>query len=142
MAQSGGHSCQMRVKPRSIVVTLAVALAFLAAVVVAVRATPAVAEWRIDGASGIVNAILHGENTVFADGYTADGFRAVEPGMTREEVHELLGSPLESWDGTGDSTWDAAERWSLSPGDSRYRFRAVYYRDGRVVAKRGEFVVD
>ncbi|MFQ5524832.1 MAG: outer membrane protein assembly factor BamE [Thermoanaerobaculia bacterium] len=122
---------------RAIVAVLALALV----AALAVRAAPGVAEWAIDGGNGFLNGVLFGEDTVFADGYTAEAFRRVEAGMTRDEVHTLLGEPLATW--TAERIdWNRADRWSLSPGDTHYRMRTVYYAGDRVVEKIGQFYAD
>jgi hypothetical protein len=79
------------------------------------------------------------EDTVWADRYTDDGFRAVGLGMTRGDVYSLLGPPLYCWDNGGG---EIVEWWSRSPADTHYRRRAIVFQGDIVSKKIGEFWVD
>jgi len=94
--------------------------------------------WPIDGIGGIVWRVLLEEDTVWASGYSEDGFRGVRIGMKRSEVHKLLGPPIKSgqWDG---QLW---EHWTYSPADTHYQIRDVVFEDDVVVRKIGEYWVD
>jgi hypothetical protein len=99
--------------------------------------------WPLDGISGTVLAWAFGEDTVYAPGYTDDGFRRVEIGMTRAEVLSLIGPPLARWPlGSADLLVEYAEKWSTSPGDTNFRRRVIWFREGRVARKFAEYWVD
>ncbi len=120
-------------------------IALMGVIVLAVvtpRAARAISEWSIDGPMGLANGLLVGEDTVFSEGYSAEAFRKIEVGMARAEVHALLGEPLGSWTVREPDWFDAAERFSLSPGDTNYRLRFVYYAADLVVETRGEYYID
>ena len=104
------------------------------------RALPGLIEWRIDGFDGLSVPLTLGEDTVYADGYSAERWDRVAVGMTRSEVRTLLGEPLRSFGSdSGSISW---ERWTYSPGDTHYRIRVVSYRDDRVLEKHGSFYYD
>jgi outer membrane protein assembly factor BamE (lipoprotein component of BamABCDE complex) len=94
--------------------------------------------WPLDGIGGIVCRILMEEDTVWASGYSDEGFRSVRLGMTRSEVHNLLGPPIEStpWEG---QSW---ENWTYSPADTNYQVRDVVFKDDVVVRKISEYWVE
>ena len=129
-------------------VTLAVML-FVLVLVPGRRLWRGVREWKLDGRDGLLSGLVVGEDTLYASGYSARAFGEVTVGMPREQVHSLLGAPLDSW--TIDSgevhhsakrSWDLAERWSRSPGDTHYRQRKVFYRADRVAVIVAEFYFD
>lgn len=96
-----------------------------------------------DGVEGLLWGLFWGEDTAYAAGYTDAGFRQVTVGMTRTQVHNLLGPPLQRWSFAPDIHGaDNGERWSHSPGDDSYRIRVVRYRGNVVVRKQTEFYVD
>ncbi len=116
-----------------------------AALVVAVVVGTAVAAhfWLVDGLAGWLWNLTMDEDTVYAPGYSDAGFRRVRGGMSVEQVHALLGPPLQKWPlpfSTDPS--EVGERWSRSPGDTNYRCRVVLFRHGHVVRKHAEFYVD
>lgn len=125
-----------------------IALAVLSIVAVtllalaSVRAARAISEWSIDGPLGLANGVVFGEDTVFSAGYSAAAFERVAPGMTRAEVHALLGEPLGNWTASREDSWDLAERFSVSPADTNYRMRFVFYAGDVVVETRGEYYID
>jgi hypothetical protein len=54
--------------------------------------------WSLDGFQGWVFGLLFDEDTSYAVGYSDRGFRAVQRGMTEDQVQGLVGQPLsEGW---------------------------------------------
>jgi outer membrane protein assembly factor BamE (lipoprotein component of BamABCDE complex) len=104
----------------------------------------------IDGPSGVFFTIGFGDATVWAKGYSDDAFRSIKIGMTRGEVHALLGPPLEirqsynqfDFDTIRQQPGEIVECWTTTPNDSSYRIRQVVFLGDRVVDKQAEFYLD
>jgi hypothetical protein len=96
-----------------------------------------VREWPVDGLEGLRGGLFL-EDTVFAPGYSVQAFSKVRVGMTREQVYELVGPPLDSWGSWGDAG-NGYEQWSHSPGDHSYRRRVIEYTDDLVAEIDTEF---
>jgi hypothetical protein len=75
-----------------------------------------------------VEAVSHflESNTRYAKGYSADHFRAVQPGMGGRQVFELLGVPYERRD--NDTEWI----YALPQGTTRY------YHERKVIFERDQ----
>lgn len=87
--------------------------------------------WPIDGSSAVT-----GPYTVFADGYSDAGWRAVGIGGKRLDVYARLGLPINVARFTGGYS---LEEWScsvISPG--QYRRRAIGFKGDTVVFKKAE----
>lgn len=98
----------------------------------------------IDGYGGWVLSVLADkEDTVYATGYSDEAFRRIRPGMSEQEVADLLGAPLEKYSFEGD---DGVERvgwrYSKSAHGQSYRIRAVVFDEGRVMTVFREFYLD
>ena len=79
----------------------------------AVAALAGVHAWLIDGIDGWLWSLTLTEDTADAPGYSDAGFRRVHRGMSAEEVHRLLGPPLQRWALSGaHDGGDFGERWS------------------------------
>lgn len=85
-----------------------------------------------------------GIGTRFTSDFTHSGFARVKPGMTPEQVVELIGQPLgtsrsgcapSGWPAykTGDLTWGYSQDSSRLGGDWAWLAREVVFREGRVV---------
>lgn len=94
----------------------------------------------IDGISGVLGSLLLREDTLYASGYSDFNWRRVQIGMTRQDVHDLLGQPLSQW--ALGNPGENGERWSLSPSDTNFRCRVLLFRDNRVRSKHSEFYFD
>jgi hypothetical protein len=93
----------------------------------------------LDGLDGVFFGLALREDTQYVPGYSDKAFRAVRPGMSSQQVLELLGQPLQRVPlGVLSETW----RYSRSPSEGHYRLRAVQLRHDRVVAVFHEFHVD
>jgi hypothetical protein len=99
--------------------------------------------WLLDGLDGTVLGIALREDTAYASGYSAAGFRGLTMGMSQAEVEERLGPPHSRWtlERPGDGP-DSGAQWSHSPGDTHYRRRVILYRRGHVAKKHAGFYVD
>ena len=95
--------------------------------------------WLIDGISGEFWSILFGEDTKYASGYSDAAWRRRQIGEALPDVMRDLGAPIDVW--TNDDK-SLTMRWSISPGDTHYRTRALVVKEGRVVGKWSEFYVD
>ena len=95
--------------------------------------------WPIDGLIGNLFAIFNDEDTVWADGYTNEGWRSVAVGMKRDEVYALLGPPLDTQP-TGVA--GTLECWTRSPADTDYRRRDLEFSGDRIVHKWSEYWID
>ena len=83
----------------------------------------------IDGFIGSL-FLLFEDGTVWADGYSDAGFKAVRVGMSRSEVYKLLGKPITSYDDRG----RRCEYWSAGQTIySSYRQREVVFKGDTVV---------
>jgi hypothetical protein len=104
--------------------SLFVLIAILALLLTAYR-------WRpIDGVIDFGNS----GHTVWAEGYSDTGFRAVRLGMKRDQVYALIGQPFEhSWI---DPRGHTVEQWT-APGDdaNTFRRRDVIFSGDTVVEK-------
>jgi hypothetical protein len=80
------------------------------------------------------------DDTEFAPGYSAVGFRLVRVGMSPAEGVAAVGPPLERYPipETADEGW----RWTRSPHDRSYRVRVIIFRNGTVFEKHSDFYVD
>ena len=96
--------------------------------------------WPVDGLWGVV-AVVWGDNTVWAPGYTDAGFRAVKIGMKRSEVYALLGRPLAS---ESEPTGEGVDSWTEMGADTdcSVHIRRVLFRGDLVVSKFAEFSPD
>jgi hypothetical protein len=97
--------------------------------------------WPVDGFGGII-AVVWGDNTVWAPGYTDAGFREVRIGMKRSEVHALLGEPLESHPQTGGEVIESWTTMGTTSFDCSIHFRCVTFKGDVVVEKVAEFSPD
>lgn len=95
--------------------------------------------WLIDGLDGLLWGALLREDTAYAAGYTAGGWRSIRIGMTQADVRTAIGDPLQGWTNQDSSV---SMRWSRSPGDTHYRCRVLQFSEGRVTEKHSEFYVD
>jgi outer membrane protein assembly factor BamE (lipoprotein component of BamABCDE complex) len=95
----------------------------------------------VDEALALINFLVgQREDTLYAPRYSYLGFRAVKPGMTKDEVRSLLGEPL----GTGRQYLNGDEIWwySESPSSSNFRVRSVSSLRGVVSERTSMFMPD
>ena len=85
-----------------------------------------------------------GHETVYATEYTNKRWRAVQIGMSREEVLSILGAPINrpEWliDPTLQECWDYST-WRRG-GSENYHRREVRFQAGKAVSKTAEFYLD
>ncbi len=93
----------------------------------------------IDGIGGLVWGALFKEDTMYAPGYTAWGWRTIRVGMPQADVFARIGHPLNEWTNEDGAV---VMRWSRSPGDTHYRCRAINMKNKHVTGKWAEFYVD
>lgn len=76
------------------------------------------------------------DDTVWAEGYSEEGFRKIVPGMTGEDVVRLVGRPLyEWWGGEGTECLGRNMYWDYARCDLSGWVRRVYFDEyGRTVA--------
>jgi hypothetical protein len=98
--------------------------------------------WKssVNGLPTLIWLCVLGEDTEWAADYTDEAFVSVTRGMTRAQVHEMLGEPLHTEETQGGA--ELVDRWTRSPSDSNFWQRAVVFRDDRVVKKLSDFCVD
>jgi outer membrane protein assembly factor BamE (lipoprotein component of BamABCDE complex) len=104
----------------------------------------------LDGVLGNLFALVGPDDTVWADSYSGSSFRAIRPGMTRNEVYALLGPPLEvrqsnqmfDFDTARQNPGEIVECWTRTPEDSSYHVRQIVFKEDRVVDKNSEFYLD
>ncbi|NEN25697.1 outer membrane protein assembly factor BamE [Cryomorpha ignava] len=102
---------------------------------------------RIDGISGEIWDFIYSTDTKYADGYSDKRFNEIKIGMTEQEVLDVLGEPLTEWNPYQNTRFkDKANfigfQYSVSPSDTHYRLRQVYFNKGVVAEKIGYFYVD
>lgn len=106
------------------------AVAFLVAVVAGWTAFVVVVRIGIEGYNPFYPAI----DTRFAPGYGEAAFAAVQPGMTKVEVLQLLGPPLNA---QRDQAWAYSEDGACPWWDFAWLARSVQFdAQGRVVETR------
>ncbi len=98
--------------------------------------------YLLDGLDGALWSLPLKEDTAYAPDYTDRGFRKVRIGMSRNDVTELLGEPIETWIITEVTPTIEYGAWSTSPLDTHYRRRLVAFSENRVVRIVSEFWVD
>ena len=84
---------------------------------------------------------LKDDATTFASAYNDAAFDRVGIGMTKDQVHQLLGEPLavEHYGGQADKEiW----RYTKAPPDRNFWFRIVVFETGRVTKVEGKYFVD
>jgi outer membrane protein assembly factor BamE (lipoprotein component of BamABCDE complex) len=95
--------------------------------------------WPIEGLVDNALSLAIEEDTEWAPKYSDSGFRRVRLGMSRAEVHTLLGPPLESWTRDDKRFY---EEWTRSPSDTHYRRRYIVFENGTVVEVRAMVYFD
>lgn len=79
-------------------------------------------------------------DTRFAPGYSEQAFQQIQIGMTKEEVLQRLGPPLNN---VGDFVWIYAEDNAFAVWDFAWLMREIAFDEhGRVKAKRAEVAYD
>jgi hypothetical protein len=100
----------------------------------------------LDGFEGELFGLVFKTDTRYAAGYEHPKFRAIEIGMTEQQVIEILGEPLSRWCPYQFCDCDKAHfvgfEYSESPSDTHYRLRQVYLDQGKVAEIRSEFYID
>lgn len=89
-----------------------------------------------DGLAGILSALIEGDDTHYASGYSEDIFKTIQRDMTEAEVFALLGEPLKRWpvrEGTNDARVNMI--WTNSPNSNSYRYRMIQFHNGKVIDK-------
>jgi outer membrane protein assembly factor BamE (lipoprotein component of BamABCDE complex) len=85
----------------------------------------------LDGVGGLLaKAASLPDTTEYARSYTDEGFARVSPGMTEDEVRELIGEPL-----AVDVYRDGQEeywRYARSASDGDYHIRIVVFEESHV----------
>lgn len=94
--------------------------------------------WPIDGVESNLLSLICYEDTVWAQSYSEEAFRAARIGMSREEIHHLLGPPIKTQSTSG----EVRDSWTWSPDDGHYWRREVVFRGDIAVDKIAEFYVD
>ena len=95
----------------------------------------------LDGLDGFVWSRFLQEDTVFSPGYSDNAFKQITIGMPEAEVKRLLGEPFEIYPPDEFSNRKKL-CYSLSPGDTNYRIRAINIQEGCVISKHSEFYLD
>ena len=86
---------------------------------------------------------LRNDVTEFAPTYTEEAFDRVSPGMSKADVLELLGAPLQEQKLTPRAGYDEVWRYSRSSnGIGNFWFRIVVFKEGRVVETEGKYFVN
>ena len=92
-----------------------------------------------DGFQGALCALTLGDHTTYAPAYTASGFERVQMGMTRRQVEQLLGNPLDEWTAPDDLD-HLYRRWTRQgDGSDYYRLRVIRFLGDGVDEKTGYF---
>jgi hypothetical protein len=98
---------------------------------------------KLDGVKGEVYGTLLGPSTVYAKDYSHEKFLSIKPGMTEQEVIQILGTPLDRFNpypSFKDSMFTVGLRYAKgSDENAHYRLRIVYLRKGIVTKKRSQF---
>ena len=108
--------------------------------------------WSMDGVIGTLLGlsleIARADDTVWATGYSGEGFRAIRKGMSRNDVYRRLGPPLDlsRYPSSGIQSPSAAgetvECWTATEHNSSYWVREIVFKGDTVVRKLSEFYVD
>jgi outer membrane protein assembly factor BamE (lipoprotein component of BamABCDE complex) len=84
---------------------------------------------------------LRDDATEFSSGYSERAFDSVNKGMLKDDVRRLLGDPLEIQSSDAKSH-DEIWRYTRAPQDRNFWFRIVLFKNGEVVATKGDYFVD
>jgi hypothetical protein len=84
---------------------------------------------RLDGPSALVGEAIFGEQSILAPGYCDYKFSKILVGMSKAEVLDLIGEPLE-WNSR--LPREEIGHWSRACCHHNYRGRVVAFVDGRV----------
>lgn len=109
------------------------------AAIVALVWVVSVVRHPLDGWGDNAMAVLYGNDTEYAPGYSEKKFARLKPGMTMDEVEERLGRPLQEYVIGGE---EFGWKYTRSPRDMSYRVRVVVFKAGLVSEIIHEFYMD
>ena len=96
----------------------------------------------LEGTLGAAISIsgLFEDTTYFSSGYNNWGFIAIKPGMSPDQVRNILGSPLNEYPvrETGETGW----LYSWKRRNTSYHVRCVLFKNGVVSRRLSEYYVD
>ena len=114
-------------------------LLLVLAAIVALVWVVSVVHHPLDGWGGGAMAVLYGNDTEYAPGYSEKEFGRLKPGISMKEVEERLGRPLEEYVIGGD---EIGWKYTRSPRDMSYRVRVVIFKAGFITEVIHEFYMD
>ena len=94
---------------------------------------------KLDGYSGLIWGMFLTTDTRYSESYTNRKFLEIEKGMTKSQVYAILGKPIDVW--IPEEGLEALA-YSISPSDTNYRIRYVYFSDSKVKETVSYFYVD
>lgn len=103
---------------------------------------------QLDGLDGWLFGMMLTEDTVYAAGYSDAAFRRVKAGMTADTVVSILGEPLRIRTDLFPFRTRAVEMsdecwaYTVSPGNTDYRQRRIFFSNGIVSVKESSIWVD
>jgi SmpA/OmlA family protein len=124
-------------RPSTQRVLLAIALLFLA-----LAATYQMLS--LEGIQGHIWSHMYPGTTEWAPGYSGWAFWKIFPGMSKDQVRELVGEPLDTYTRSGDDD-QLREYWrySRSPTSSHFHDRTVIFdQSGHVKMRLSEYYID
>lgn len=103
---------------------------------------------KIDGFRPEMTSLLYGEDSRYSPNFSHHAFDKIKPGMTKKQVLELVGEPLQIFPFTKDiyeSTIPInqfAYKYCVTDSDTNYRLRIVYFKNDTVTEVLKEYYYD
>ena len=98
---------------------------------------------RLDGFSGELWSVFLHSDTKYSKGYSHKKFSEIKVGMSESQVIKILGEPINKWENNfTENKPEVGFTYSISPGDTNYRIRIVYFKEGKVSSIIHYFYLD
>lgn len=102
---------------------------------------------KIDGIKGGILSLFFTTDTKYAPGYSHHNFLKIKPGMTEQQVLDIMGESLNKWKpyknpNNSNTSYFIVLQYSESPSSTHYRLRQVYLNNGVVSEIKGYFYLD
>lgn len=103
---------------------------------------------QIDGLQPELCSLIYGEDSRYSSGFSHRAFNKIRPGMTKKQVLDLVGEPLQVFLFTKDipafsiSLNQQGYKYCVADSDTNYRLRIVYFYGDIVTGILKEYYYD